>query len=121
MLIPADHIVRIVTAEGKTAGTGFYAHRDGLVVTCTHVADVAADADGRIRLVDAKTSKELWGTRIPEYSRPASKEDVTTIKLDDGAFCAERTVRYEVIDEPRSIDIECYGFPATNDRYGMPA
>jgi WD40 repeat protein len=71
---------------GRTLGTAFLVHQDGLLVTCAHVLEKepgAADDSAAISLTFHANGATTTAHVLPEFWRPSTAEDIAVLKLDD--------------------------------------
>jgi hypothetical protein len=117
-------IVRVLSADGSTAGTGFFCQPPGYVVTCSHVVDGNVHADGYLRLHflprDEGQPVELRAKVCREWCSPTNEQDFAILEL------ADALPRYAVALElsrgkPRvGAMVDTRGYPVQNVIYGMP-
>jgi len=74
-------IVRILKADGTTAGTGFVAS-ESLIVTCAHVVEVCgAGPSARVNITFHANGQECEAEVLPDYWRPADVDDIAFLRL----------------------------------------
>ena len=84
---PLDGIVRILKANGDTAGTGFVVGNARNIVTCAHVVRYAdAEPDESVRFVfHSDPEKQIYTARVlTEGWRPPEKEDIAFLLPQNG-------------------------------------
>ena len=81
-------IVRVLTPEGTTAGTGFVVNDGGVIATCSHVVQSEESqrrGDPRPDYVDVAfhaTADPCRARVEPKWWRPANAEDVAILRLE---------------------------------------
>jgi WD40 repeat protein len=76
-------IVRILTSDGGTAGTGFVVTDEGLIATCAHVVEGAGAGAGQSVLLAFHATAEEREARVgPEWWRAPNAEDVAILRLE---------------------------------------
>ena len=76
-------IVRILTADDTTAGTGFVVTDDGLIATCAHVVQGAgAGPDDTVRVAFHVTEEEHKAQAEIDWWRGPDAEDVAILRLE---------------------------------------
>ena len=118
-------VVRVLTSDGlRTAGTAFFCLPKGYLATCTHVLDVTADCNQRVRLQFFPAANavpvELEATICRQWSSPANQEDVTILQLI-GDLPAGAIALPLGAGKPRlGATVYSYGYPIHNPVFGMP-
>jgi hypothetical protein len=113
-------IVRILTSEGTTAGTGFVVTDDGLIATCAHIVEAAgAGPGGTVHVVFYATGEERGARVEPGWWRPADAEDVAIL-------CLEGPLPKGVVPLPLGYSrgtsghrLKAFGFPNARSQEGM--
>lgn len=107
-------VVRIVDAKGGTHGTGFLVSSDGVVVTCTHVAE-AACKHGGIAVVFRFSEENAPRPAVldEDLSLPADAADIAFLRLDDlpPADVAPAVLGSSMPRDAVLGDLKTYGFP----------
>jgi WD40 repeat protein len=114
-------IVRIVTPNRMTAGTGFVVSKDGLVATCAHVVeDAGAEPGGTVHLVFYATKDEQEARVEPAYWRNSKTQDVAILRVAGPLPQPVKPVLLGgssgIIDHP----LRTFGFPAVKPVEGLP-
>jgi len=113
-------IVRILTPDGSTAGTGFIVSDDGLIATCAHVVEACGAGPGdTVRIVFHATDEEREARIEPDWWRDPDAEDVSILRL-------KRPLPEEVTPLPLGSSggtsghpFKTFGFPAVKGVEGM--
>jgi S1-C subfamily serine protease len=113
-------LVRVLVA-GETAGTGFLVSDDGLVVTCTHILDAAAEGDTVslvFRFGPAGVREQVYEARV-QLTRAADAEDVAFLRL---CVPVPRGVSALALGTSRTAQdttFRAFGFPTAKPLEGM--
>lgn len=118
---PVTAIVRVMDADGATAGTGFLALQDGTIATCAHVVDAAADASGLVRVVFAgRDDRSPRIARVDQNARrPAAAEDVAFLALDGALPDDARPISLSSSIEATGRTFHTFGFPTAKSVEGL--
>ncbi|HEX2079040.1 MAG TPA: trypsin-like peptidase domain-containing protein [Longimicrobium sp.] len=114
-------IVRILTADGATAGTGFLASAQGLIATCAHVVAAAgAGPGGTVNVSFRGEPGRMAAQVIPESWLPENEGDVAVLRLS--GLPPERAVSLRLGSSERCDGraFQTYGYPAWNPADGVP-
>jgi formylglycine-generating enzyme required for sulfatase activity len=127
----AGAITLILRPDESVAGTGFLVAGTGLIATCAHVVqDAAEQQQGDPPPGSAKVVFQATGTDrasrvtadadvIPEWWRPADAEDVAILRLDavpDGV----RPAQLGSSGGANAHSVRTFGFPDTGPIEGLP-
>lgn len=111
-------IVRVLSAQGSTVGTGFVAAA-GLVVTCAHVVvDAGAQPGGRIRLVRHVDGTAWEGEVRAEWWGGPGQDDIAVLAVPDAP--GEAALLPAEPGSPDGKTYSTYGFPDTRLDEGLP-
>ena len=106
-----DGIVRILTPDKSTAGTGFVIGEDGLIATCAHVVlDAEAGPGGTVSLVFPARPQEIRTAVVTrDYWRDDKAEDVAILRLEDSL--PEGVTPLPLRTYSGKHDLSSFGFP----------
>ncbi len=77
-----DGIVRILTRDAQTAGTGFVVSDDGLIVTCAHIVSEAGAKPGdTVDFIFHTLKERAIATVEPAYWSDPTTEDVAILRM----------------------------------------
>lgn len=118
-------VVRVLTGDGsRTTGTAFFCLPKGYLATCTHVLDVTADCNQRVRLqffAAANTVPvELEATICRQWSSPSNQEDVTILQLIGDLPAGAIALPFGAGKPRLGATVYSYGYPVHNPVFGMP-
>ncbi|WP_341676979.1 serine protease [Niveibacterium sp. SC-1] len=108
-------VVRILAADGSTAGTGFLISADGLIVTCAHVLG-GRDA---VSLVFSDTSEARLARLEPGGLRASNAEDVAILRLEGASPAGAVPLRLGASGQSLGHAVRCFGYPAAALIAGM--
>jgi S1-C subfamily serine protease len=112
-------LVRVLSSDGETAGTGFLVSDDGLVVTCTHLLGSTA-ADGTVRVVLRFAEHVVREARVvPELTRPADAEDIAVLALLDPPVDGPAAAALGSSAGSVGRSYRTFGFPGATAHEGM--
>ena len=111
-------IVRILRKDGKTAGTGFFVSKNGLIATCAHV--VAGYEPGeKVSVVLFSSNKQCQAIIEKRWWRNPSDEDVAILRVLD-------TPSHDILAIPlgfpwniENSSLMTFGFPASKSIEGL--
>ncbi len=119
-------IVRIVNPNGSTAGAGFVASDDGLVVTCSHVVeDFESQLQGKpkpekVRIVFYATGDAKEATVDADSWRPADAEDLALLRVEGPLPYGVHPLPLGSSRGTKGHNFETFGFPEVNKEEGIP-
>jgi hypothetical protein len=112
-------IVRILAADGRTAGTGFLVASEGVIITCAHVV-AHAGPEGTVSLVFRGDDAPRQARVAPECWRPADEEDVAVLRLEGAP---PEGVEPLPIGGSRRLEgrsLYTFGYPTGRETEGLP-
>ncbi len=111
-------IVRILQKDEKTAGTGFFISKNGLIATCAHV--VASYEMGEIVSVILFSNKNKYKAVIEErWWRKPSDEDVAILRLLNVPSHDIFTIPLGYQWQVENVSLVTFGFPASKSVEGL--
>lgn len=114
-------IVRILTSDGRTAGTGFVVAKQGLLVTCAHVVtDAGAGPDGLVDIVFHATGDKSTARVHPGFWRSPDAEDLAVLSSVQPLPDAVRVLGVGSSDDLSGDHYSTFGFPAAKPVDGLP-
>jgi len=120
-------IVRILHADGSTAGTGFVASVDGLIITCSHVIQHAkAQKAGKLQpetitLVFHATGEKAEAKVVAQWWRGCNAEDLAFLRLLDGLPNNIKPLRLGTYLPTNGEQLfRTFGFANPNPEGGLP-
>jgi V8-like Glu-specific endopeptidase len=113
-------IVRILKPNGKTAGTGFFVSKNGLITTCAHVvADAGYTPGEEISVVLFSNSKQYQAIIEEKWWREPLKEDVAILRLLDTPSEDIFFIPLGYPSHTENIPLITFGFPKRKQEEGM--
>jgi WD40 repeat protein len=124
---PLNGIVRILKADGATAGTGFFAGNSPNIVTCAHVIRYAdAEPEGTVRFVlHSDPEKHIYTARVlTEGWRPPEAEDIAFLLLENNGqgpdlFKWSTPVSLGTSSYTQGRTLSTFGYPSTTPLEGQ--
>ncbi len=115
-------IVRILTPEGETAGTGFVVEvvqEKGWIVTCAHVVEDYYFSGETVELIFHQTQTPGQANILREFFRSSDTEDVAILQLAHELPSEVEPLRLG--EEKGTEDHQCraFGFPESNPTQGL--
>ncbi|HKZ86258.1 MAG TPA: trypsin-like peptidase domain-containing protein, partial [Anaerolineae bacterium] len=113
----AAGIVRILHADGSTAGTGFVVSARGLIATCSHVVQSEqSQRDGeprpeRVSVVFHATGEQRDAIVEPAWWRPHDSDDVAILRLDGPLPAGVVPIRLGFTRHCNGHKLQTLGFP----------
>ncbi len=78
-----EGVVRILTPNGQTVGTGFVITTDGLIATCAHVVEAAGGRPGGTVDIVLHVTHDVYQAHVePDGWRDPAAEDVALLRLE---------------------------------------
>ena len=113
-------IVRILTPNGTTAGTGFVVADEGLIAICAHVVAYAgAGPGGTVRVVFHATGEIREAKVEPDWWRDPDAEDVAILRLDEPLPEGVTPLLLGSSGGTSGHPFKTFGFPAVEGVEGM--
>lgn len=119
-------IVRILSPNGATVGTGFVASDAGaygsvaLIATCAHVVSTAGAGPGdTVRVVLHATGEEREARVEPAWWRGLDAEDVAILRLEGDLPPGVRSLPLGASAGSKGHAFEAFGFPDANPEGGL--
>ena len=111
-------VVRILKANGRTAGTGFVITDDGLLATCSHVVSLASEGgDGSLDILFHETKEKRRARVQEELSSPS--EDVAILRVEGPLPLGARPLPIAPSLGSRNLPFSTFGFPEPKAAEGM--
>ena len=121
---PRACVVRVLSRDGRTAGTAFFCLPKGFLVSCAHVVDEACDSEGLVRLEffpHATTSPiKLEAVLCAQWSSLSTHEDIAVMKLAGDLPRFASPLPFATGKPRLGALVNTYGYPAHNPVFGMP-
>jgi hypothetical protein len=113
-------IVRIVKADGQTAGTGFVVTKDGSIVTCAHVVEYAGAKPGSTVSIVFHTGQQMYAARVDEkYWSAPTAGDVAILHLEGTLPHEVKPLRLGTSAGSSGHGFKTFGFPEAKPLEGM--
>lgn len=113
-----EGIVRILTPDKRTAGTGFVVKDTGLIVTCAHVIS-SYKQDQKVKLIFYATTEEAQAKILTEFWRSRKAEDIAILQLDNPLPQGVEPLLLGEEEGTKGHEFETFGFPETKPKEGM--
>ncbi|WP_445150429.1 nSTAND1 domain-containing NTPase [Baekduia sp. Peel2402] len=120
---PAEGIVRLLDAAGKTKGTGFFVSEDGLIVTCTHVISAARMPDDTVWIVPHGAPASTSPSRAEvdrDLTRGEDGEDIGFLRLLELPPDGVSWLALADAERAPGERLTTFGFPGSKPVDGMP-
>ena len=118
-------VVRILRSDGNaTSGAGFVVSDNGLLATCSHVVqpeDSQKKGEPRPEKVDlifCATGEQMTARVLPEFWRPADREDVAILQLDGDLPAAVKPLPLGSSAGTIDHSFQTFGFPESGPEGG---
>ena len=105
-------IVRVLAADGKTAGAGFVVTPDGLIATCAHVAQAAGSGPGKTaRLRWLANGQEGYAEAVAAWWRAPDAGDIAILQLVGSLPPGAQSLALGASAGAVGHRVEAFGFP----------
>ncbi|MCP4525239.1 MAG: tetratricopeptide repeat protein [Aestuariibacter sp.] len=115
-------IVRILTSEGATVGTGFLVSNDGLIATCAHVVEGSGAEPGdivRVIFHIAPGAEESKARVETKWWRRSSAEDVAILRLEGALPGGVIPVILSAAEASAEHTFRAFGYPVIEGIEGV--